>query len=582
MTKRLIVTMIALLACLTMAVTPSPALTIGGAVRQPLNLGLEDLAKLEPQSVRLNEITRDRQFHGVFIYRGVSLRTLLELATVQKEESVFEKPIDLAVVVKNKGGKKTVLSWGELFYRNAGEVIIAIAAVPIQPHHANCGDCHEKSYYQPVLDQLKRKIALPKLVVANDFFTDRSLEDVVSIEVVDLKGQSEKKEMKKLFSPKFIVSNGKGKKIEINDLSSYRHVEVLAKVVGDGRGYHGLKQYSGVPLREILMTADVGQEMDAAILVSSPDGYRALFSYGEIFLAPLGERIVVADSLNGKPLDEDGRFLLLPPDDLSADRDIKAVDKIEIVSLATKPQLSVIGMGPGDTSLITLEALSSLGKADVFVSPKDITRRYTKYMGGKPILFDPLDDLEPWFRKMNAKLSESEVKEKLETQRRAHLDLIQDALDKGKNVALLDWGDPTIFGGWQHWLEAEFKGRIEVVPALSAFNVANALMANNASCNGAIVISSPKGLTGNDGMIKALAERGDTLAIFMGLPELKTIVPLLKKHYPAQTPVHIAYRAGYSNSERVVKTVLGDLITTAEREKEKFLGVIYIGPALNQ
>ncbi len=337
MTKRMIITMIALLACLTMGIISASALTIGGAVSKPINLGLEDLTKLESLSVRLNEITSDRQFHGVFTYRGVALRTLLELATVQKGKSLFEKPIDLAVVVRNKDGKKTVLSWGELFYKNAGDVIIATAAVPIQPHHKNCGECHGSNFYQPILNQLTRKIALPKLVVANDFFTDRSLEDVVSIEVVDLKGQSEKKEMKKLFSPQFTVSNGKGKKVEINDLSSYQRTEVLAKVVGDGRGYHGLKRYGGVSLREILRKADMGQELDVAILVSAPDGYRALFSYGEIFLAPLGERIMVADSLNGKPLDEDGRFLFLPPDDLSADRDIKAVDKIEVVSPTVKP-----------------------------------------------------------------------------------------------------------------------------------------------------------------------------------------------------------------------------------------------------
>jgi len=316
---------------------PLPSVSITGSVRQPLNLTLEDLYKLETVTVRLNEITSDRQFHGVFTYRGVSLRTLLELATVQKGKSLFEKPIDLAVVVRNKDGKKTVLSWGELFYKNPGDVIIATAAVPIQPHHKNCGECHGSNFYQPILNQLTRKIALPKLVVANDFFTDRSLEDVVSIEVVDLKGQSEKKEMKKLFSPQFTVSNGRGKKVEINDLSSYQRTEVLAKVVGDGRGYHGLKRYGGVSLREILRKADVGQELDVAILVSAPDGYRALFSYGEIFLAPLGERIMVADSLNGKPLDEDGRFLFLPPDDLSADRDIKAMDKIEVVSPAVKP-----------------------------------------------------------------------------------------------------------------------------------------------------------------------------------------------------------------------------------------------------
>ena len=40
--------------------------------------------------------------------------------------------------------------------------------------------------YQSRLDVLSRKVGYPKLVVANDFYTDRSLEDVTNIEVVDL------------------------------------------------------------------------------------------------------------------------------------------------------------------------------------------------------------------------------------------------------------------------------------------------------------------------------------------------------------------------------------------------------------
>jgi precorrin-4 methylase len=81
-------------------------------------------------------------------------------------------------------------------------------------------------------------------------------------------------------------------------------------------------------------------------------------------------------------------------------------------------------------------------------------------------------------------------------------------------------------------------------------------------------------------MIGAVAKRGDTLAIFMGLRDLKTLVPLLEKHYPATTPVHVVYKAGYSNSERLVKTTLAEVVAAAEREKEQHLGVIYIGACL--
>jgi precorrin-4 methylase len=250
--------------------------------------------------------------------------------------------------------------------------------------------------------------------------------------------------------------------------------------------------------------------------------------------------------------------------------------------MAAQPRVYVIGVGCADTSLITLEAISYMGKADVFVAPEDISSRFGKYMGGKPILFDPLADNEPWFKKKkeNAELSDAEVKEKLEKQRALHLEQIRGALKEGKNVALLDWGDPTIFGGWEHWLETQFQGWITVVPGISAFNAANAMMVKDVGCNGAVVLSSPNGLVGNDGMIGALATRGDTLAIFMGLRDLKTLVPLLAKYYPAATPVYVAYKAGYSKSERLVKTTLAEVVALAGREKEQHLGVIYIGACL--
>ena len=90
----------------------------------------------------MTEVGSDRQFHGTFVYRGVPLKTLLSLASVRKEDSNYQKPFDLAVVVKNREGKTAVLSVGEIFYRNGGEILVAFAAEPLMPGHKNCGACH--------------------------------------------------------------------------------------------------------------------------------------------------------------------------------------------------------------------------------------------------------------------------------------------------------------------------------------------------------------------------------------------------------------------------------------------------------
>jgi precorrin-4 methylase len=66
----------------------------------------------------------------------------------------------------------------------------------------------------------------------------------------------------------------------------------------------------------------------------------------------------------------------------------------------------------------------------------------------------------------------------------------------------------------------------------------------------------------------------------MGLKELKNLVDLLGTVYPPKTPVYFAYRVGYSDSERLVKTQLDQALSLTWDEKEKWLGMIYIGACL--
>jgi len=556
----------------------SPAISITGVVKQPLNLTMGDLARFEPVQVRLNEVTRDKNYHGAFNYSGVPLKTLLEVAKVEKEETDFSKPIDLAIVAHNKDGKQITLSWGEVFYRNPADIVVAINATPIIPYR-DCKHCHQAGEYEKWYNPLKRQIGFPKLVVTNDFYTDRSLEDITNIEVVDLHPKMTVQKLSELFSPKFSVTGVVKQTLDITDLSSYPHKDVMSKQIGDGRGYHGLNNYGGVPLLEILDKTGIETDLNTIILVSAPDGYRSLLSYGELFLSPQGKNTIIADKVDDQPMKKDGKFTLVIPDDLSADRLVKAVDRVEVISLKNKPKLYIIGVGCADTSLITLEAISYMGKADDLLCSEDIQKRFAKYMGNKPILFDPLLNTERMFRQKNPNLSPEESKRLLEEKRSKDIQKIRDALSNGRNVALLDYGDPTIYGSWLYWL-GEFRDAIEIVPGISAFNAANATIGKHFGCNGSIVLTVPKGLKSNEGMLKAVAENGDTLVIFIGLKEMKDLMPLFEKYYPPSTPVNLVYRAGYSDSERLIKTTLSGVLNVEEGEKEKHLGMIYIGACL--
>ncbi len=562
----------------------SVSLSISGAVKQPIRLSLDDLSKVQSINVRLNEVDRNKNFLGVFNYQGVPLRTILELAYVQKEETHFFKPLDMAIVVRNKAGKQATLSWGEVFYKNPAEIIIAFSASPIMPGR-NCAFCHKSEVSDKWSSPLKRPIGFPKLVVANDFYTDRSLEEVTDIEVVDLNPKLELQKKDKLHSPSFTVSGSVKTPLAFADLSAFPHTEVMVKEVGDGKGYHGLKQAGGVPLIKLLEKAGAEMDINSVFLVSSPDGYRSLLSFGELFLAPLGHRILIADRTDNQPIEKDGKFKLVLPDDLSADRDVKAVAKVEVINLKKSPKVYIISVGCADTSLLTLEALSYLSKADAVACSEDIAKRYAFYFGHRPVLFDPFKVLmpKPIYGKEHEKISHEEREKLIEGKVGEAVKMIREELSKGKTVALLEYGDPSIYGSLRG-INARFADHEKTfIPGISAFNAANAMIGKEMACKGSIILSSPWSLRDNPAMLRAVAEKGDTLAIFMGLKEINDLIPLLKKYYPGSTPVTFAIRVGYSNSKRLIKATLDKAAEAVEKEneeKEAWLGMIYVGSCL--
>jgi hypothetical protein len=287
-------------------------ISITGEVKQPLYMNLNDLKKFDSACVRLNEVNKDKKFHGVFYFHGPSLQTLLDFAGVRKEAAAFPKLVDLAIVVRNKKGEQVVLSWGEIFYRNPADIILGIETAPIMPK--KLGDPAFAQVIAPsMVDQLKRNVGLPALVMANDFYTDRCIEEVTNIEVVDLHLSLPGKKGESVFSPQFTVIADKGKSLEVKELSSYPQAALSAKSVGEGKGFHGLKSYKGVSLTCLLEKVGITPDLNSVIIASAPDGYRSLLSYGELFLAQSGEEIMIADTEGDQPLKKKVSFVWCCP-----------------------------------------------------------------------------------------------------------------------------------------------------------------------------------------------------------------------------------------------------------------------------
>ena len=308
-------------------------LKISGSVEHELHLSVNDLKQFQSINAQHNEVSIANQFNGNFYFRGVPLRTLLETAVIKKENTCFKKQVDVAISVKN-GTQQVALSWGEIFYRNPGTVLIAYEATPILPHR-DCKACHESAIYQPIMDQYHRTVNFPKLVLTDDTYSDRCLESITEIKIfqVGIDGNAEKQ--KKLYSAEFTITDKKDVPFLVKNLepSLYTQVETLQHVVGEGKGYHGTRTYSGFLLTEVLKKAGIHPNFNSVFLVSAPDDYRSVFSYGEIFYSRTNQTIMLAIRENQKQLDAGGKYFLVVPDDQMGDRWIKSVKTIKAIEL---------------------------------------------------------------------------------------------------------------------------------------------------------------------------------------------------------------------------------------------------------
>ncbi|HMB31226.1 MAG TPA: molybdopterin-dependent oxidoreductase [Desulfohalobiaceae bacterium] len=129
----------------------------------------------------------------------------------------------------------------------------------------------------------------------------------------------------------FTIKGQVKKKLIIKDVQDYtqKKEKITLHQVGE-RGYHGTKTFTGFSFKQVLKKAQLPALLDSAILISSPDGYRSLLSYGEVFLSARGDRMLLANRLNNEKINPGGKYMFLIPDDFMADRWVKAVSNIQI------------------------------------------------------------------------------------------------------------------------------------------------------------------------------------------------------------------------------------------------------------
>jgi DMSO/TMAO reductase YedYZ molybdopterin-dependent catalytic subunit len=99
--------------------------------------------------------------------------------------------------------------------------------------------------------------------------------------------------------------------------------------------------YEGVPLQEILKKAGIsfghdlrGKALAGYVLAEASDGYEVVFSLGELDPGLGGEKVIVADKRDGKPLfPYQGPVRLVVTGDKEGARSVRMLQKLEVVKL---------------------------------------------------------------------------------------------------------------------------------------------------------------------------------------------------------------------------------------------------------
>lgn len=244
-------------------------------------------------------------------------------------------------------------------------------------------------------------------------------------------------------------------------------------------------------------------------------------------------------------------------------------------AFAARGTLSLVSMGTGDPDNMTLRAHKTIEVADLFF-----------VMGGKnrnPELIKnkPVYNAEHGlFGKGGGKPRRSaEEAEKLRVENRK---IIRDAVVAGKNVVILDNGDPTIFGPHIGYMEEFADLNPVVIPGISSFNAANAAL-KTSMVKGkarAVMLTSGSLEDGRDETLARLVNDGVTLVLFM-VRDLDQFITTMSTRLPGDTPVAIVSNAGSASEEKVIATKLGNLKETVKRAK---LGafLLYLGESVKE
>lgn len=298
---------------------------ISGEVRQSLSLTAEDLKAMAPFTIRNITLLEEKNnpadpenLNAVASFKGVLLRDLLYKAGMK-----FVRKFEPGILIRVRGGdnREVVFSFGEIFYSSIGRSTLL---------------AYERD---------GTSVSGPggiELVVATDTRSGRMVSDIreILVERVDIELEAYHDKQRKVTRPPSQAITLTDQQGNIRRLFASKDLEALpsiriddAVMTGDCEGFRGVYSFEGPSLKMVLESSGVKCSKDdyrRYVVISSSDGFCAVYSFGEIFNSRLSDNSIIAWKKNGKTLTEDGFARSVVREDGTGGRSVRRISRIEI------------------------------------------------------------------------------------------------------------------------------------------------------------------------------------------------------------------------------------------------------------
>lgn len=224
-----------------------------------------------------------------------------------------------------------------------------------------------------------------------------------------------------------------------------------------------------------------------------------------------------------------------------------------------------IGAGPGNVDLITVKGRKIIEMADVVIYAGSLVNK------------EHMD-----FCKAGAEIHNSAsmtLEEVIETIVKAH--------KENKLVVRLHTGDPSIYGAIKEQMDELEKYNIdyEVIPGVSSFTAAAASIRSEFTLpdvTQTVILTRLEGRTPvpEKENLEKLASIGASMAIFLSVSMLSSVVSKLKNGYGRNVPIAVIQKATWED-EKIVIGTLDDIVEKVSKENITKTAQILVGDFIN-